>query len=107
MSEKASATANSLQRFALEKPILTSLVLLAIVFFLKWIDTWVLRLDERLGEIILYKALGFVLVILFVRAAGRSLRIVVAWLSMFLVKYLAERLEMPEVKPWGQWAING
>ena len=74
MSDKASATANSLQRIALERPILTSLVLLAIAFFFKWVDTFVLRLDERLGEIILCKTLGFVLVILFVWAAGRSLR---------------------------------
>ena len=74
MSDEASTTANSLQQFALQKPILTSLVLLAIAFFLKWIDTWVLRLDERLGEIILCKALGFVLVVLFLWAAGRSLR---------------------------------
>lgn len=74
MSDKASATANSLQRLALERPILTSLVLLAIAFFFKWVDTFVLRLDERLGEIILCKTLGFVLVILFVWAAGRSLR---------------------------------
>jgi membrane protease YdiL (CAAX protease family) len=38
------------------------------------VDTFVLRLDERLGEIILSKTLGFVLVIVFVWAAGRSLR---------------------------------
>jgi membrane protease YdiL (CAAX protease family) len=62
------------QRFALEKPIWTGLVLLAIAFFFKWVDTFVLRLDERLGEIILCKVLGFVLVVLFVWAAGRSLR---------------------------------
>jgi membrane protease YdiL (CAAX protease family) len=74
MSDRPSAPANSLQRFALEKPILTGLVLLAIAFFLKWIDTFVLRLDERLGEIILCKTLGFVMVIVFVRATGRSLR---------------------------------
>jgi membrane protease YdiL (CAAX protease family) len=74
MSDRASATANSLQRITLEKPILTGLVLLAIVFFFKWVDTFVLRLDERLGEIVLCKALGFALVILFVWAAGRSLR---------------------------------
>jgi hypothetical protein len=24
-------------------------------------------------------------------------------LSMFLVKYLAERFRMPQVRPWGQW----
>ena len=74
MSDETPATANSLQRIVLEKPIVTSLVLLAIAFFLKWVDTWVLRLDERLGEIILCKVLGFAMVILFVRAAGRSLR---------------------------------
>jgi membrane protease YdiL (CAAX protease family) len=74
MSDKASATANSLQRIVLERPILTSLVLLAIAFFFKWVDTFVLRLDERLGEIILCKTLGFVLVIVFVWVAGRSLR---------------------------------
>ena len=74
MSDRPSAPANSLQRFALEKPILTGLVLLAIAFFLKWVDTFVLRLDERLGEIILCKTLGFVMVIVFVRATGRSLR---------------------------------
>ena len=27
----------------------------------------------------------------------------VALLSMVLVKVLAERLQTPEVKPWGQW----
>jgi membrane protease YdiL (CAAX protease family) len=74
MSDKVSATGNLLQRIALEKPILTGLVLLAIAFFFKWIDTFVLRLDERLGEIILCKTLGFALVIVFVWAAGRSLR---------------------------------
>jgi membrane protease YdiL (CAAX protease family) len=74
MSNKTSAPVSSVQRIALEKPILTSLVLLAIAFFLKWVDTFVLRLDERLGEIILCKTLGFVMVIVFVWAAGRSLR---------------------------------
>ena len=74
MSGKNSAPVRSVQRIALERPILTSLVLLAIAFFFKWVDTFVLRLDERLGEIILCKTLGFVMVIVFVWAAGRSLR---------------------------------
>ena len=74
MSDKASAPVSSVQRIALEKPILTCLVLLAIAFFFKWVDTFVLRLDERLGEIILCKALGFVMVIVFVWACGRKLQ---------------------------------
>ena len=68
------ASVSSIQRIALEQPIVTSLVLLVIAFFFKWVDTFVLRLDERLGEIILCKALGFVMVIVFVWACGRKLQ---------------------------------
>ena len=74
MSNKTSAPVSFVQRMALERPILTGLVLLVIAFFFKWIDTFVLRLDERLGEIILCKTLGFVLVIAFVWACGRKLQ---------------------------------
>jgi membrane protease YdiL (CAAX protease family) len=65
---------NWVQKFSLARPILTGLILLATALFFKWVDTFVLRLDERLGEIILSKTLGFVLVVVFVWAAGRSLR---------------------------------
>jgi len=46
-------------------------MLIALCFRL--IDIFVLRLDERLGEIILSKALGFCLVLLFVWAIGKKL----------------------------------
>jgi membrane protease YdiL (CAAX protease family) len=72
--DKAAARSKSALQISLHWPILTSLALLAIAFFFKWVDTFVLRLDERLGEIILSKTLGFVLVVVFVWAAGRSLR---------------------------------
>jgi membrane protease YdiL (CAAX protease family) len=74
MSERTSAPIGSVQRMVLEKPILTSLALLVIAFIFKWVDTFVLRLDELLGEIILCKTLGFVLVIVFVWACGRRLQ---------------------------------
>jgi membrane protease YdiL (CAAX protease family) len=74
MSEKTPASPSRFLRASLERPILTGLVLLVIAFFFKWIDTFVLRLDERLGEIILCKTLGFVLVIVFVWACGRKLQ---------------------------------
>jgi membrane protease YdiL (CAAX protease family) len=74
MSNKTSAPVSFIQRIALEKPILTGLALLAIAFVFRWVDTFVLRLDERLGEIILCKTLGFIMVIVFVWAAGRKLR---------------------------------
>jgi hypothetical protein len=35
-----------------------------------------------------------------------AVSIVVALLGMVLVKCLAERLQMPEVEPWGQWAVR-
>jgi membrane protease YdiL (CAAX protease family) len=63
-----------LQKFSLDKPILTGLILMFIALFFKWIDTFVLLLDERLGEIILSKTLGFILVIVFTWAAGHALR---------------------------------
>lgn len=66
MSNTSKTLTNRLQRVSLEKPILTALALMAIALFFKWIDTFVLRLDERLGEIILSKSLGFILVIGFV-----------------------------------------
>jgi len=56
----------------MERPIVTSLVLMAIALCFKIVDTFVLRLDERLGEIILCKALGFGLVLLFLWAVGRG-----------------------------------
>ncbi|MFN2292476.1 MAG: lysostaphin resistance A-like protein [Anaerolineae bacterium] len=67
-------TPNWVQKFSVARPILTGLILLVIALSFKWVDTFVLRLDERLGEIILSKTLGFALVVIFVWAAGRSLR---------------------------------
>lgn len=74
VSNQSSATEKSVLRLSLERPIQTGVTLLVIALFFKWVDTFVLRLDERLGEIILSKTLGFVLVVVFVRVAGRSLR---------------------------------
>jgi len=74
MSKDKSFLTNSLMRVSLEKPILTSLVLMFIAVCFKLVDHFVLRLDERLGEIILSKSLGFILVVLFVWLAGRKLK---------------------------------
>jgi membrane protease YdiL (CAAX protease family) len=51
--------------------ILAPLALLALALLLRVLDIFVLRLDERLGEILLSKALGFALVIAYVWWAGR------------------------------------
>ncbi len=55
-------------------PILVSLALLSIALIFRLVDIFVLRLDERIGEIILSKALGFALVLFFLWLAGKKMR---------------------------------
>lgn len=57
-----------------QKPILAGLSLMLIALGFRLIDIFVLRLDERLGEIILSKALGFGLVLAFVWSLGQQPR---------------------------------
>jgi uncharacterized protein len=54
-------------------PVLAPLVLLAIALLFRIIDIYVLRLDERLGEIILSKSLGFLMVVGYVMWVGQRL----------------------------------
>ena len=63
---------NFIKRHTFQKPILTGILLMLIALIFRLIDIFVLRLDERLGEIIFSKALGFCLVLLFVWAIGRK-----------------------------------
>src|SRR5512134_3577874 len=65
---------NFIKRSASQKPVLTGIILMLVALLFRLIDIFVLRLDERLGEIILSKALGFGLVLLFVWAIGTKLR---------------------------------
>jgi hypothetical protein len=64
----------SLQKLSIENPILIGLGLLLIALAFRFLDIFVLRLDERLGEIILSKTLGFILAVLFVWSTGHQLR---------------------------------
>lgn len=64
---------NFIKRNAFRWPILTGIVLMLIALAFRLVDIFVLRLDERLGEIILSKALGFCLVLFFVWGIGRKL----------------------------------
>jgi membrane protease YdiL (CAAX protease family) len=76
MSDSTASTATTvppLQSLSLGRPILIGVALMAIALAFKAVDTFVLRLDERLGEIILSKSLGFGLVLWFTWAAGRGL----------------------------------
>jgi membrane protease YdiL (CAAX protease family) len=64
---------NFIKRLTFKRPILTGILLMLIALGFRLIDIFVLRLDERLGEIILSKTLGFFLVLAFVWAIGKKL----------------------------------
>ena len=63
---------NSIKRNTFQKPILTGIVLMLVALVFRLTDIFILRLDERLGEIILSKTLGFLLVLFFIWMIGRK-----------------------------------
>lgn len=64
---------SAVTRAVREYPIRVALTLLLVALLFRLNDIFVLRLDERLGEIILSKSLGFVLIVIFLWIVGRSL----------------------------------
>jgi membrane protease YdiL (CAAX protease family) len=62
-----------LLRLSLDRPVLIMLSLYLIAWIIKIFDTFVFRLDELIGEAILTKALGFILVAAYVWIANRKL----------------------------------
>lgn len=64
---------HGLLRFSLDRPVLVMLSLYLIAWIIKIFDTFVFRLDELIGEAILTKALGFILVAAYVWIASRKL----------------------------------
>tara|TARA_R110002020_G_scaffold18686_21_gene64896 strand:- start:3249 stop:4142 length:894 start_codon:yes stop_codon:yes gene_type:complete len=111
--------ARAVQAFANRQPIAAALTLLGAALVFRLIDIFVLRLDERLGEIILSKALGFALIVLFLiltdrklgdiglhaRALGESV-LIGAGITAFalLVGYGAELLVLQRDSPMLQFA---
>lgn len=64
---------NYMRKLPARWPILAPLVLLGLALILRIIDIYYLRLDERLGEIILSKSLGFVLIVGYTWWVGRRI----------------------------------
>ena len=62
----------NLYELPIKHTILVPLILLLIAVIFKILDVFVLRLDERLGEIILSKSIGFLLVLIYLWAVGKS-----------------------------------
>jgi membrane protease YdiL (CAAX protease family) len=65
---------SALQRLSLTRPLLVGGGLFVVALFFRWIDGFVLRLDELIGELILTKSLGFIMVLCFLWLTGRKLR---------------------------------
>lgn len=65
---------NRLLTLSLEHPVLVMLVLFVIASLIKVLDTFVWPINDLVGELILTKALGFVLVVAYLWACGRRLR---------------------------------
>ncbi|TET09111.1 MAG: CPBP family intramembrane metalloprotease [Candidatus Atribacteria bacterium] len=64
---------NWFNRQSINHPVLVCFILLIIALIFRIIDIFVLRLDERLGEIILSKSLGFILVVVYLYLAGKTI----------------------------------
>jgi membrane protease YdiL (CAAX protease family) len=100
---------NSVLAFSLERPVLVMLILYFIAWLFKLLDNHILRLDELLGEAILTKSLGFLLVAAYVWACGRKLSDIgfhtrflgktlliagVSVVSLYLVAYTAQVVQL-------------
>ena len=65
---------SAILKFSLSKPILMCFILFLIALFFKWIDTFVLRMDEKLGEIIISKSCGFLMILIWLWFSGRKVK---------------------------------
>ena len=65
---------NNLFTFSIEKPFLTVIILFIIAVLFKILDNFILRLDELIGEALLTKVLGLVLIIVFVWVSGKKMK---------------------------------
>jgi membrane protease YdiL (CAAX protease family) len=64
---------NRLYQLSLARPILVPLVLLIVAVVLRVVDIFLLPLAETMGEAFLHKALGFVMVLVYLWAVGQPL----------------------------------
>lgn len=62
-----------LKDLSLSKPLTLSICLMNIAMIFRLLDIFVFRLDDLLGEIILSKIIGFIIVILFVKMIGNDM----------------------------------
>jgi len=73
-TQSSSSKPNRILTYSLKRPVLVSFALYILAWIIKYLDTFAFRLDELVGEAILTKSLGFILVVIYVWACGRKLR---------------------------------
>lgn len=62
-----------LRELSLSQPLVVGMSLICFVMLFRLLDIFIFRLDEILGEIILSKTIGFIVVILFVKSIGNKM----------------------------------
>ena len=62
-----------LRELSLSQPLVVGMSLICFVMIFRLLDIFIFRLDEILGEIILSKSIGFIVVILFVKSIGNKM----------------------------------
>ena len=65
---------NKIIELSASKPLLVSILLASVAMVFRLLDIFVFRLDDLLGEIILSKTIGFIIVIVFVGLVGWRMR---------------------------------
>ena len=100
---------NRLLVYSLKHPVFVMLILYFFAWLLKIVDNHILRLDELLGEAILTKSMGFLLVVVYVWACGRKLSDIgfhtrflgktlliagVCFVALYLIAYMAQVVQL-------------
>ncbi len=62
-----------LRELSLSKPLIVGIGLICLAMVFRLLDIFVFRLDDLLGEIILSKTIGFIIVIVFVKMIGEEM----------------------------------
>lgn len=88
----------TLKKLASNNPFKTGVILVLIAMFFRILDIFVLRLDEKLGEIILSKTLGIFIILFFLKLTGKKISFLKLnfdnYFTIFIIGFLLTLLSM-------------